>query len=725
VIYTTGVRRVLAVFAVGIGALAPACSEGPDEARPPVRACATTLWYQPTIGGAEVEIVGSWNGFARPGLPMVRQSGGWRAAKLDLPPGVHRYAFVEAGAWNADPAVPTRVFETLGGSLREITERTVPSCEGPSVRVEATSAAPGSAATIDLEYTSGAREPSPLDDASVRVTRRSGEAVPFEVVEHRVAEGRIRLRLSELPRGKHTFVVRVADRRSRAAGEVLATVWSEPTLFDWRDGTIYQVVVDRFRSERGALTSPEPLSGRAGGTLRGVLDALRSGEIEALGARVLWLSPLYPNPAGFFPGGAGETYSSYHGYWPIAATGVESTQGTEEDLDTLVREAHARGIRVVFDVVPNHVHEQHPDVREHPEWFRTIDQTCLCGTPGCPWDTYIETCLFAPYMPDVRWENDAAARRMTDGVLYWIDRFDGDGVRIDAVPMMPRAATWRIADALRSRFQHAGNPLLVLGENFVAGSNQFERLRFYMGPFGLDSQFHFPLMWSVRDAIAVERAPMAVVDETIRRGETEWQGSGSVMTTFIGNHDIPRFSTVAAGDRWPDGFTPMPQPQDPVVYEKQKLAFAAAFFAPGVPVIYYGDEIGLAGGGDPDTRRVMPQDDELLPAQRSLRDYVKALANVRGCSSALRRGTYVPLAAGAEHVAWLRETEDDRAIVVLTRRANGPITIPLPSRISGDYVDVTHQSVSTLSTELTLSPAAPFSAFVYVPVTSACANSKR
>src|SRR5262249_13191161 len=150
-------------------------------------------------------------------------------------------------------------------------------------------------------------------------------------------------------------------------------------------------------------------------------------------------------------GSDGHIYSSYHGYWPIAARALDARLATEASLDALVAAAHARGMRVLFDVVPNHVHQQHPYVAAHLKdgWFDHPDGSCICGAGACDWSTHIQDCWFAPYLPDLDWRNDAVADQITSDVRWWIDRFDGDGLRIDAVPMMPRAATRRIVDAVR------------------------------------------------------------------------------------------------------------------------------------------------------------------------------------------------------------------------------------------------------------------------------------
>ena len=214
--------------------------------------------------------------------------------------------------------------------------------------------------------------------------------------------GAIHFRLEGLAPGKHVFVLAARDGAGRQAEEARASVWSgaAPTR---ESVAIYQVVLDRFEGTNGPLTPPLEPAGRAGGTLVGVRRAIERGELEAMGISMLWLSPVYRNPEGFFSGGIGRKFSGYHGYWPIDSRAIDPAVGSDGDLDALVTAAHARGIRVILDVVPNHVHEGHPLWRDRKGdlAFNAPDGKCLCGSESCPWATSIEQCWFAPYMPDL------------------------------------------------------------------------------------------------------------------------------------------------------------------------------------------------------------------------------------------------------------------------------------------------------------------------------------
>lgn len=694
-----------------VSAAVPACSSTSEEEKAPQRACGLAVWHRPASAEAHVEIVGDWNEWRRPGVVPERAPDGWRFARIDAPPGEHAYAVVEDGVWLVDKQTPM----TAEHEKREVSLQIVPDCNVPQLKVEKVDVSERGDAKVTAKFlashSGAAIEPSSL------------EADGLSVVSVDAKTGTIELAASDLARGKSVHPIAAKDTRGVSAEIARATIWNDgrgKEPWDPRDAVVYQVFVDRFRGRNGAaLATPATPASRAGGTLSGVRAALDSGELEALGVNTLWLSPLYANPEGEYPGNDGRKYTSYHGYWPIASRALDPRFTSEEELDAFITDAHARGVRVLFDVVPNHVHEKHPFASEHAEWFH---DGCICGQGSCDWGANIKTCRFATYLPDFDWQRADVARTVTDDVLWWFDRFGADGVRIDAVPMVPRHATRRIATAIRTRYEHAGNSPYVLGENFT-GPGGFGSLRYDLGPYGLDGSFHFPLMWTLRETLAEERAPMSKIDTDFRAGEKEWNGSGAVMGLMIGNHDVARFASVSAGHADGDTWQPPPQPLDPLVYRKQRVALAAVLTLPGAPVVYYGDEVGLAGRSDPDCRRVMPGEGTLLPAQVETRDLARKIGKTRACSRALRRGDLTTLLADEESFVFTRKADDgEMAIVVLTRRPKLAASVPLPPGAPVSLVDVvTGARIDTSSGSLSVSNDA-FGVHVYVAGESACAR---
>ena len=703
--------RALALATAAIVFVACSATDAPDV---PTRTCGLRVWHRPASAEAHVEVVGDWNDWKRPGVIPTMQADGWRVAALDVPAGEHAYAIVEDGTWLTDRNEPmTGVHEG-----REVTVATALDCQKPALRVDAIEKREGGA-LVRATFLS-AQSKKPIDAGSILTKSRDG-ASTLKVVSVEPSTGKVELDVTGLSRGKYTYTLDAKDEGGVAAEDARAIVWvdgapaNEP--FDPHDAIVYQIMVDRFRGPNGALDTPATPSARAGGTLSGVRNALESGELEALGVNTLWLTPLYTNPTGEFIGNDGRLYSSYHGYWPIDSRGLDPRITNEQELDAFVKSAHERGVRVLFDVVPNHVHEQHPYAKAHSAWFK---EDCLCGQGTCDWGNHIKTCWFAPYLPDFDWTQREVSETTTADVMWWFDRFDADGIRIDAVPMMPRAATRRIATMVRRRYEHRGHTPYILGENFT-GPGGYQSLRYDLGPYGLDGSFHFPLMWTLREAIAVESSGFDAIDASFRAGEEAWSGSGAVMGLMIGNHDVSRFASVSAGNADGDAWTGPPQPIDPLVYQKQRVALATVLTLPGAPVLYYGDEVGLAGRSDPDCRRVMPAEDALIAEQIATRDLARKIGRTRACSRALRRGGLITLVADRARFVFARNVDAEVAIVALTRRPTTAIDAPLPKGVSSALFDVTNgQRVDVASGALRVEPDA-FGVHVYVAAESACA----
>ena len=321
---------------------------------------------------------------------------------------------------------------------------------------------------------------------------------------------------------------------------------------------IYQILTDRFRKGGGSLDN-RGITRRMGGDFAGIVEAIEEGYFQNLGANVLWISPAYTNARGEWPGFDGRSYESYHGYWPVAAREADPLWGGEDGLDELVRVAHGHGLRLILDVVPNHVHIEHPYFQEHRrEWFNHPDIDCVCGRE-CSWTKDIEHCWFTDYLPDLDWTNTTVLNTMEDDCLWWLDRFNLDGLRIDAVAMMPRLATRHLRHRVSNTFEQNGMHVYLIGETFT-GEGGRDDIRASLGPQGLSAQFDFPVMWSLRSTIGQDGGNLYDVLDALTASEESFQGSGAVMGMIVGNHDVPRFLSVANLDNVDDPLSPPAHP---------------------------------------------------------------------------------------------------------------------------------------------------------------------
>jgi glycosidase len=294
---------------------------------------------------------------------------------------------------------------------------------------------------------------------------------------------------------------------------------------------------------------------------------------------------------------------------------------------------------------------------------------------------------------------------------------------------MPRSATRRIVDMMRSLAQPRTGTL-HLGEIFTGpGRGGTEAIRYHLGPDGLDSAFDFPLMWALREALAHDGAGFDAIDQLMSQTEHALQGSGSVMARIVGNHDTTRFISEAHGDAARDPWGPIVAAQPTVAesYQRHRLALGLLFTLPGIPVLYYGDEVGLAGGADPDSRRVMPALEGLGDLQGRLLEDVRRLGTLRRCSPALRRGRRVPFAISSDTYGFVRDAEDGAPAFVLITRSAEPQSPTVAASVAtlfampGEFVDVLTGETFHLGDADTTIALAPRSIRVLVPVGHPCA----
>jgi cyclomaltodextrinase / maltogenic alpha-amylase / neopullulanase len=317
-----------------------------------------------------------------------------------------------------------------------------------------------------------------------------------------------------------------------------------------KEAVIYQVFVDRFYPGNGReWLTPADLMGFYGGTLWGVRDKL--DYIAELGATCIWLSPTFPSP-------------THHGYDITDYRHVEARMGGDEALHALVEAAHQRGIRVLLDLVCNHISSEHPyfvDALNHHnslyrEWF-TFDDTDPIG---------YKTFFGVASMPFINLNHPAARRWMLDIARYWLREFDVDGFRLDHANG-PGPDFWT---DFRTACRSVKPDSLCFGE--VVESPDI--LRAYVGR--LDGLLDFHMEDALRRTFAFNLMTEAELERFVER-HYKYFPTDFIMPTFIDNHDMDRFLYGARGDK-----------------EALKRAAAFQMKLPQPPIIYYGTEVGLS-----------------------------------------------------------------------------------------------------------------------------------
>ncbi len=657
-----------------------------QPAGPTVRPCTQRFEYDALDGSAQtVHLAGEFNDWSTTSHPLVKGGGSvWSIdlPTLDLEPGSMAYKFVVDGSdWVFDPANPMRKHVGVDDNSKAI----IADCKVPLLELVSASQ---EQVSVRL-YTGGG------SDASVEWTVAEGFGAPQPLPLDQV----VAIDLSGKPAGKHTLHFSASNGLGDAE-PLFVPVWIEDEAFDWSDAVLYFAMTDRFHDGDPATGGPDgclPPDNKAnwlGGDWAGVRQKIEAGYFDALGVNAIWLTAFVDNPQGCMTGGLAKQYTSYHGYFPASQLAPESQLGSMADLQAMVAAAHERGIRVVVDLVANHLHTSHPFVSEHPGWFNDELDCKIDGN----FDNNALTCWFEPYTPDLNYEQDDAVEEMTEAALWWIRNSDVDGFRIDAVKHMHDNFLRTLRYKVDRQVQTVPDSLFwMVGETFTGdwggGSGDNEgTIKKYIAPHMLHGQFDFPLYWRILRVFARDEEQPLHLADLLSQGDG-FYGSQAIMSNFLGNHDVPRFVSHAAGqigDLWGNGAKeqgwdqPPGQPSEAEPYERLKLAFSFLFTIRGVPLIYYGDEIGLAGAGDPDNRREMVFDG-WTPVQQSVYDHIGALAAARKAHPSLRNGSYKTLLADGALLVFERSGGGETAIVALNR--SGVAQTAMLAGVSGSWTD--------------------------------------
>jgi glycosidase len=655
-----------------------------------VRTCRHRFEYQGVPGTESVAIPGNFNQWSENALMMEQGENQSFSLELDLStfdPGSYGYKFlVNESEWILDPHNKMMRFDdgTVNSKLL------VPDCEVPAFElvkreVEATLGE----ATIEVALRPGVG--GSVDFGSVTVTHNFSPFLigPDEDGVYRIAE-------KDLPKGKHTWRFE-AYHAGKAIKPMAVSFWVEETPFEWLDSIMYFAFIDRFEDaqpgpEPATCEGVSPMSNWMGGDWKGVQKHIENGYFDAMGVNTLWINAAVNNPEDCVKGLSDHVYTAYHGYFPEDLFSVEERFGTLEDLRSMVASAHTRGIRVVMDLVVNHVFETAAEWVEHEKdnWFNT--PMYLCG-----WEQP-ETCWFQSYMPDLNHRNDVVVEYMSDMALFWIQEADLDGFRVDAVKHIHPHFLHTLRAKIEERIEPGSDATFwLVGETFTGGwgggtGTEENRIKKYIGPNQLHGQFDFPLYWTLLETLGRHEAGLEKLADVVSNSYA-FYGQQALMSAFLGNHDVPRFLSHAAGDiadLWGNGAheqawqNPPPQPEAEAPYERLMQAFTLLAGLQHIPLVYYGDEIGLAGAGDPDNRRPMLFD-TLIGPQKTLLAHVKSVFKARRDSKALRRGNLNVIHAQENSLAFVREFDDSEAIVIINRGEN-PFTLDLSGLTAGIFV---------------------------------------
>ena len=467
-------------------------------------------------------------------------------------------------------------------------------------------------------------------------TTVNGYATPLTPVDSEwdtLLWGYIRRFRGEIPGQAAGTVVRYRMGAGNSEQEILADhgtyyafyVDNDPPPAWAQEAIIYQIFADRFFSSASDFPTVEAKpSLKANGTLPGIIEKL--DYLAELGVNCLWLTPIFPSP-------------TYHGYDATDIFDINPRLGDKEDFKELIEQAHARGIRILMDFVPNHWSSQHPTFIEatqnqesqYAHWY-TFEQ----------WPDQYKCFFTVRGMPQINLRYAPAREHVLEAARHWLE-FGADGYRVDycSGPTPDFYADFR-------RVTRAAKPdSWTFGEAVDPPDSQLT----FEG--GMDGTLDFMLLEAMRKTFAFDTWNAMQFAEFLDRHEAYFPVNFT-RPSFLDNHDMNRFLWVAHGD-----------------IRKLKLAALCQFTLTGAPVIYYGTEVGLSQQNDVMQNGRAIHEEARLPMlwgeqqDRDLFAFYKELIALRKSHPALRQGTRETLHADEKTLAYRRSNSEERLVTVL------------------------------------------------------------
>jgi alpha-amylase len=327
---------------------------------------------------------------------------------------------------------------------------------------------------------------------------------------------------------------------------------------EWKDRTIYQILIDRYGSvDSESWPSCQDLSVYCNGTWAGVESKL--DYIAGMGFDAIWISPMPENLG-----------NDYHGYAFLDLYQPNSHFGTDSDLKSFIAAAHSRNIWIMLDVVANHVAPVDLSFELINPFNESVYYHSKCQIEDWSNQDQVEQCRLSN-LPDLDQNNDFVRSTLLSWISSLVGTYGFDGFRIDTVP--------EVHPDFWSEFSAAAGAYCV-GEVFNGDITYVAPYQSYM-----DGVLSYPLYYTMLNVFAYQQS-MTQIQDMMGPSGAYYANFKDVnyLGTFIDNHDNPRFLYFQSN--W-------------ILY---KNALTMTLFNAGIPIIYYGSEQGYSGGADPANR---------------------------------------------------------------------------------------------------------------------------
>ena len=636
-----------------------------------------------------VNLFGSFNGWNRENLPMTDEGEGKYTVKVPLEPGRYEYKFYVDGKEIIDPANPDTVPNGLGGINSVITVK--PRHSGSIYLHILGKKISGGVLTLSYYFNrSNLKSPVAYDNlvALIGNSRISSDRIKINgnkidiVLKQNFINPNSVIRLAVNSSGESSNMHTVyLNNGVPAGGEKNVRL---------RDQVIYSIMTDRFCDGDKKNDKPVVMPGLSykanyqGGDFQGIIDKINSGYFNSLGVNTLWISPVVDNPDSAYRESPPphRYYTGYHGYWPLRVDSIEERFGTMALLKNLVADAHKHGIKILIDYVSHHVFNKNRIYKEHRDWFGNL--YLPDGRMNLRmWDDHRLTTWFEPYLPTFDYIHSKDAREfMTDNAVWLLKETGADGFRHDAVKHVPNIFWRTLTKKLKREIEiPEKRNIYQIGETF----GSYNLVDSYVNNGQLNAQFDFNLYDTAIPTFIDKNGSFLNLAAALKKSFAVY-GVNSLMGNIMDSHDKVRFMAYAdgdvplnGGDAAEIGWENPPHVDHSSSYKKMELYLAYMLTIPGIPVIDYGDEIGMTGAADPDNRRMMKFGNELSEQQSETLREVSKIIKTRDKNSALRYGDFQTIDASKDVLVYLRSDMNERVLVCLNKSGSSvDVNIALP-----------------------------------------------
>lgn len=662
--------------------------------------------YKPDKKYNKLTLFGSFNGWDRGNLPMKDENNdGVFEAEVALEPGRYEYKFFGDGEEIVDPKNPEKKPNGMGdyNSLFNVDEPNLGKLFLHKDKNEITSSV--SKYSFFYENEKDGNDIS-LSNIIALINNQRVEKGNIKIDKNRFE---ISFPLKKL-KGKN--LLRVAVNKNGRATNIQSVLINDGHAGDktsWNNSIIYSLLIDRFNDGDKSLNKPiiqDSLFDKAnymGGDFQGIINKLNEGYFDSLGINTIWISPVYNNPDKAYKEAPAphRWFSGYHGYWPVSSFDVEERFGTMKKLKELVSTAHKNGIKILLDIVANHVHETHPLFKQKPDWFGELNLPD--GRKNLRlWDEYRLTTWFEPYLPKFNYVGSKdVINYQADNAIWWLKQTGADGFRQDAVKHISNDFWRTLTRKIKTEIEIPKKvSVYQIGETF----GSYELISSYVNNGQLSAQFNFNLYDTALPTFIDNKMSFKALDAELKKSFLVY-GENNLMGNIMDSHDKNRFMAFADGDldvtQWSaieEGWNNPPKVDKPNNYNKAKLYYAYMNAIPGLPVIYYGSEFGMTGASDPDNRRMMRFNNDLDKNEKQMLKDVRQIINLRKTHPALSGGDFLTLSASDNIYAFMRSDFNERILVILNKSempADINLTLPVyysvniaEDLISGEKFDI-------------------------------------